>query len=105
MRVYPGLIHNALVRLHVLQLLLIRVVLIGTDRLDAEEEGDVAAKLCEAEGENVLSSFLEHHTIAKFAKIVIMFRFIMERVHFFKDVDSDLRCLVEFLLDLESGFQ
>ena len=31
MRIYPRLVHNALVRLHVLQLLCIRVVLICTD--------------------------------------------------------------------------
>ena len=65
----------------------------------------MAAKLREAEGENVLSSFLEHHTIDICGKNAVIFRFIMERVHFFKDVYSDLRCLVEFLLDLESGFQ
>lgn len=63
----------------------------------------MAAKLCEAEGENVRSSFFEHHTIDMFGKNAIIFRFIMERVHFFKDVDFDLRCLAEFLLDLLSG--
>ena len=39
-----------------------------------------------------------------FGKNSIMFRSVVERVHFFKDVDFDLRCLAEFLLDLESGF-
>ena len=63
----------------------------------------MAAKLCEAEGENVLSSFLEHHTIEITFEMKVMFRSVMERVHFFKDVEFDLRCLELLLLDLESG--
>ena len=88
-------------RLHHLQILLIDIVLIGTDRLDAEEEGNVAAKLCEAERKNEKSSLLKYHAKGMLGKYSIIHSSVMERVHFLKDVDFDLRCLLKFQFELE----